>query len=336
MYDFLGICLALAVLLTVNAIVSLLVTGCWRLAASFTKGLNAATRAQLIFVLQTFPAMAALLIVAVFLVPSYLAFEPHQTNEIVSFKLGLFALFSAAGITLAFWRGLAAWLATKRLADNWQKHSKCLQLKEVLIPVYEINHPFPVVAVVGVLHPKLFVAAQIFDSLNQEELDAVIAHETAHIAARDNLKHWLTRICRDVLMILPSDRSLDREWAEAIELAADEEAVSRKNGATALDLAQALIKIARLVPIGVRPTMPAGSFLIGGEIESGDALARRVGRLMQLADKSPNKDRRDWFSSRVAGIFLGLLFLMMVLVVTTSDALTATHIGIERVVAFLS
>ena len=336
MYDFLGICLALAALLVVNAIVSLLVTGCWRLAAPFTKGLSAVTRSKLIFVLQTSPATAALLLVAVFLVPSYFAFEPRQTGEIVSFKLGLFALFSAAGIVLAFWRGLAAWLATKGLANNWQKHSKSLHLKGVLMPVYEINHPFPVVAVVGVLYPKLFVASQIFASLNPEELDAVIAHETAHIGARDNLKHWLTRICRDVLMIIPSDRSLDREGAEAIELAADEKAISRKNGATALDLAQALIKIARLVPVGVRPTMPAGSFLIGGEIENGDALARRVRRLMQLADKSPNTDRRDWLSSRFAWICFGLLFLMMVLVATNSDAMTATHIGIERVVAILS
>ena len=336
MYDFLGICLALAALLTINAIISLLVTGCWRLSASFTKGLTAATRAHLIFVLQIFPTTTALLIVAVFLIPSYLAFEPRQSSEIVSFKLGLFALFSVAGIALAFWRGLAAWLATKRLADNWQKHSKCLQINKVLLPVYGINHPFPVVAVIGVLRPKLFVAVQIFDSLNPEELDAVIAHETAHIAARDNLKHWLTRICRDVLMIIPSDRSLDREWAEAIELAADEEAVSQKNGATALDLAQALIKIARLVPVGIRPTMPAGAFLIGSEIENGDALVRRIGRLVQLADENPHKHWMDWLSSRFAWICFGLLFLMMVLVATNSDALAAMHTGIERVVTFLS
>ena len=298
MYDVLGICLALAALLAVNAIVSLLITGCWRLAASFTKGLGAANRSKLIFVLQTFPATAALLIVAVFLIPSYLAFEPPQTSEIVSVKLGLFAFASATGIALAFWRGLAAWLATRKLVGDWQKHSQSLQLKDVLTPVYVINHPFPVVAVIGVLRPKLFITVQILDSLNPEELDAVIAHETAHIAVRDNLKHWLTRICRDVLMIIPSARVLDREWAEAIELAADEAAVSPKNGATALDLAQALIKIARLVPVGVRPTMPAGAFLIGSEIENGDALARRVGRLVELADKNSNKDQRDWFRGR--------------------------------------
>lgn len=336
MYNFLGICLALAALLTINAIVSLLATTAWRFVSRFTSGWSAATRARFIFVLQTFPAMAALLAVAVFLVPSYMAFEPRQTSETVGIKLGLIALFSAMGIALALWRGVAAWLATKKLVGDWQTHSETISLENLPISAYRINHQFPVVAVVGVVRPKLFIANQIFDSLNNDELAAVVAHETAHIAARDNLKHWVMRICRDVLVIVPSNRLLDKDWAEAIELAADEAAGCRRS-ATALDLAQALIKIARLVPKGIKPTMPAGAFLIGGEIENGDALTQRITRLLELPQK--NIFNKNW-KTRLAGNFiwicLGLLFLSAVMTATNSDVLAAMHTAIERIVSVLS
>lgn len=44
MFDFLGICLALAALLTVNALVSMLTLAIWRLASPLVKKLDAATR----------------------------------------------------------------------------------------------------------------------------------------------------------------------------------------------------------------------------------------------------------------------------------------------------
>ncbi len=337
MYSLLGICLSLAALLTVNALASVLTVTFWRFVSRFTESWSAATRARLIFICRIFPATAALLAVIVFLVPSYLAFEPKQTGETVSVKLGLLALFSAIGIGLALWRGLATWLTTKRLAGDWLKHSETVFLENLPIPAYRINHQFPVVAIIGVLRPKLFVANQIFDSLNAEELTAVIAHETAHVAARDNLKHWLMRICRDVLVIVPSNLSLDKEWAEAIELAADEKAANCKNGTAALDLAQALIKIARLIPAGIKPTMPAGAFLIDGEVESGDSLTRRIQRLTQFTErKSYFPIWQESFSSFVIWICFSLLLLAVVMTAANPDVLAAMHAGVEQIVKILS
>lgn len=167
MYGFLGICLALAALLAINAIVSLLVTSGWRIFASLSKNWSAMMRARSIFILRTFPATVALLAMIVFLIPSYLTFEPRQTSETVSVKLGLLALFSAIGIALALWRGIAAWMATKKLTDDWLANSEIIYLENLPLPAYRIRHQFPVVAVIGVWRPKLFVARQIFDSLNR-------------------------------------------------------------------------------------------------------------------------------------------------------------------------
>ncbi len=75
--------------------------------------------------------------------------------------------------------------------------------------------------------------------------------------ARDNLKRGFMRICRDVLLIIPSGRTLDRHWSAASETAADEHAAER-GGDVALDLASALVKVARMIPAGARPAMPSG------------------------------------------------------------------------------
>src|SRR5262249_21742559 len=137
----------------------------------------------------------------------------------------------------------------------------------------------PVIAIVGAIRPKLFIADHLFQSLTTEEMAAAIAHEIGHLAARDNLKRVALRVCRDALTIFPSGARLDRAWAEASEAAADEYA-ARGGRAVTLDLASTLIKIARLVPQGVKPAMPAGASLI---INDAEGIAQRVRRLAQMA-----------------------------------------------------
>ena len=72
------------------------------------------------------------------------------------------------------------------------------------------------------------------------------------------------------LLIIPCGRSLDRAWSEASESAADEHA-AQTEFAVALNLASALVRIARMIPAGQRQVMPrVSAFLVGGE-----ELARR-------------------------------------------------------------
>ena len=107
----------------------------------------------------------------------------------------------------------------------------------------------------------MFIASQIFDSLNEQELQAAIAHEYGHLVARDNFKRTLMRVCRD-LLVFPFGRSLDNAWAENVESAADEYAAQTGGNLTAINLASALVKIARIVPNNSKPAMPSGTFLL--------------------------------------------------------------------------
>jgi Zn-dependent protease with chaperone function len=161
---------------------------------------------------------------------------------------------------------------------------------------------------------------------------AAIAHESGHLAARDNLKRAALRACRDSLTIFPCGVSLDRAWAAASESAADEHA-AKGEGAVALDLASALVKIARLVPEGIKPTMPASALLLG---DGADGIAQRVRRLARLAtiDNVSSGgsvfDSKAWPWACFAAILISAILLM-----TSPSTLLAIHHGIEIVVSKL-
>ena len=268
------------------------------------------------------------------LVPSYLAYEPRHTAESVSFKLGFLALLSATGIAVSIYRGIATTRATRNLTSDWLRQGKPIKIQGIDIPSYEIQHQFPLIGIVGFLRPRLFIASQVLELLTPEEISAAVAHENGHLAARDNLKRGLLQACRDALLIIPSGRLLDKAWSEASEEAADENAARQGNG-VALDLASALVKIARIIPLGARPTMPAGVFLLGDEETKG--IKSRVRRLLALATiERRTGSRSDLLTSLSIWVPAGLLLVGFVAAATNPYLLTKVHFLIEHAVSALS
>ena len=331
MYELLGISLGLATLLTINALASLVAAGLWRLIERPMRKCSARTRAEVLFAMRVGPPAVALISVAALLVPSYLAYEPYSTNEFVSKKLGALAILSAVGVALALSRGLRSWLATRSLLRAWLATSRKIRLDGICTPTYRIRHSFPIIAVVGLFRPRLFIAERVIESLSQEELTAAIAHECGHMAARDNLRRTLIRACRDMLAIVPCGRSIDRAWSENAEAAADEHAADR-GSAVALNLASALIEIARMVPAGARPSMPAGAFILGDETSG---VMGRVNRLVTLANAA-QPQRKLIFISWAERMGLFLLLAGLTLTLTSTHALASLHAAMERVVQLLT
>jgi Zn-dependent protease with chaperone function len=331
MYELLGISLVLATLLTVNGFASVAAAGLWRLLEKPTRRWAAGTRAEILFAMRVGPPSVALICVAAFLVPSYLAYEPYSTGEFVSNKLATLAMFSAVGIVLALWRGFRSWRATRSLSAGWLRIATPITLSQTKIPTFRLPHSFPIIAVVGTLRPRLFIAERVLESLSQEELMAAIAHECGHLAARDNLKRMLMRASRDLLTIVPCGRSIDRAWAENAESAADEHAALR-GPAQALNLASALIGIARMVPAGARPSMPSGAFILGDQT---NGVMGRVNRLLALAGagRPHSKSRRISWVERIGFVALSGV---VVLTLAHTHALASLHVAMERIVQALT
>jgi Zn-dependent protease with chaperone function len=333
-YELLGLSLILASLLTINALASLAAAAGLSLLRRPLESCSARTRAEILFALRVSPAMLALIAVALFLVPSYVGYEPYRTSEIVSKKLAALAILSGLGVTFALWRALRSWFATQRLLKEWLSSAVQIELSGTSIPTFLIPNSFPIIAVVGTFKPRLFVAQHVLETLSQEELTAAIAHEGGHVHAHDNLKRSLLRACRDALMIVPCGRSLERAWAEAAEGAADEHA-AQQSAETALNLASALVKIAKMVPVGARAAVPLGAFLVG--VEETRGVKARVRRLLEIAShgyawRVPNP---TLFGFVPAASFCGLI-LIAALLATHPVVLVTIHAVIEQAVKLLS
>ena len=337
MYTFLGITLVLALLLTINATATMVAAGFGRLFKPLLWKCSARTRAEILFVMRIGPPVIAIVAIAAFMIPSYLRYEPHSTDEVVSWKLGALAALSAIGVALAAYRGFRSWLATRSLLRNWLSSSRPFELDGIRVPTFVLDHSFPIIAVVGALQPRLFIATQVLDSLSEEELAAAIAHEYGHLAAGDNFKRSVMRISRAALLLFPCGRSLDRAWSEASESAADEHA-AQESSLVALNLASALVRIARMIPKGQRQvTMPAAvsPFLVGGDDSPGVKV--RVKRLVELAATDPRLLASNASIIRfVPWLVLTLVVVIGVTIESRPQVLAAVHDVVEHVVKVLS
>ena len=335
MYELLGITLVLALLLTINATATLLTAGVARASKRILWKCSARTRAEILFVMRIGPPVVAIVAIAAFMIPSYLKYEPYATKETVSWKLGALAAISAIGVALAIVRGVRSWLATRSLLKQWLNASTPIHLDSITVPTFVLQHSFPIIAVVGAIRPRLFIASHVLESLSEEELAAAIAHEYGHLAAQDNFKRSVMRISRAALLIIPCGRWLDRTWSEASESAADEHA-AQKSSEVALDLASALVRIARMIPAGQRHSLPAA---VSGFLMSEDApgVKVRVSRLVELAATDP----RQLVSSAPLFRFIPWSILTVIIVISISiesrpQVLASVHQFVEHVVAFLS
>ena len=272
-----------------------------------------------------------MILVAGFVVPSYVLYEPYGTDEIVSLKLATLAIVSSFGVGFAVYRVLRSIYLTRRLIQNWLCSAERIRLKGVDVPVFRIDHRFPVVAVVGIFRPRIFVAAKVLDALDESEFRATLEHELGHLAASDNLKRGLLRICRD-LLVFPFGKRLDAAWSDNAEAVADEFA-ARKYAGAALNLASSLVKIAKLVPEGTSPAMPAGSYMLEEHI--GD-VSSRVRRLLNLSSEpSPHS---GIIGSGILPFLLACapaVAALSVLPFTNPKLLFSTHEAIETFVRFL-
>jgi len=327
MYYLLGISLALTLLLILNLIGSATASLIWMTVKGRAVHLSSRKCERVLFALRALPLCAATLIVLVFVLPGFLLHEPYATKELVTAQFALIALLSLAGIVIAASRLVRTWLDTRRLTSRWMASAEQIDIDQVSIPVYRIEHPFPVIAVVGMFRPRMFVAMQIFDSLSDDEFRSAIAHEYGHLVSRDNFKRAFLKICRD-MVIFPIGREIDRAWDESREAAADEYAVEVGGNGMALDLASTLIKIARIVPENGSPLMPLGSFVV--ESTEGDVNSR-VRRLVEISDTTSHAKNRTsrhipkylWVLPCVA-VFAGVLLASEIDMLRTVHGISET------------
>src|SRR5438270_3760456 len=242
MFYALAIAVCLAVFfLGMAGIALLLLPGIRTLRRALSSASGAA--ANIFFALRLLPLAIACAFTLGMALPAFLVFEPHSTKEGMGLQLVVLAGlggFVAATMTVRGWRILRDTMRTQRA---WMERSRRMKIEGIDLPIFRLESGSSLLAVAGIIRPRIFISRGITESLTVPELRAALAHEMAHVSSLDNLKQFLLKITRPPRW-MKSLQDADSEWIGACEVAADRAALLR--GASVLDLSSALIKAGRL------------------------------------------------------------------------------------------
>lgn len=229
----------------VNLLLSALVVLGWR--AGLGRHL---TDADAVLGVRLMPAMGSAALVLLVILPAFLVYEPPHAHDRPGPLLVICAVFALLVLGDGARRGLRAWRSTRALMRSSQPIlTRPLQDGAELT---FINVREPVVAVVGSWRQRIIAARSVAAACDDEEFRQVLAHEAAHMDARDNLKLLMLLMMPDALAWLPAGRALTEHWRAATELEADERA-SGSDPRKRVALASALVKVARLSLASGRP-----------------------------------------------------------------------------------
>lgn len=293
-----------------------------RLLAERLELLPPSRRARAYLRLRLAPAAVALLFTTVLFMPAFVIFEPGDASEVVVPELALLALLAALPFARGLRHGRDAWWATRAAKRACLAEGEPVALPGWSgCPAYVVGGDYPVVAVVGLRRPILVVSRFVLETCSRDELAAILVHEKAHLRSRDNFKRLLLRITPDFLFLTRTAATLETRWEQAAEETAD----VRAGRARALDLASALIKVARLVPNPARAPRTVAALCEGGDI------ARRVRRL--TAEPAEHVEGSD--DAAATGGVPALMCVAGLLLAVSGGVLRHIHAVTELLVAAL-
>ena len=199
--------------------------------------------------LRLFPVAGALLFVWTVVLPAFLSYEPYRDREAAGPLLLILAAFALLTSGHGIWRGWRAWTAARSLLQACGPAKRCVVEDGCTVQVVDIAKP--IVGVIGGWRPRVVTAECVISACSQNEFRQVVAHEAAHVSARDNLKLLLLLACPDALAWTALGAALIERWRTEAEFAADQRAAG-DDPQKRLELASALVKVARLFDTGLR------------------------------------------------------------------------------------
>jgi Zn-dependent protease with chaperone function len=304
MFALRGIAVSLAFFVLLYCVLSALVAVAWR----SLRWLHAREKsvADLLFALRILPLVASIAITFAFVVPSFDLLEPRSVDEgmgAMPLALGVCALLL---IAYGCFRVITAQTKTSRVVKRWLEGARPMDADTQTI-TFQARREAPPLTLIGVHKPRVLVSESTVALLSHDELHIALKHELAHMQSRDNLKKLIFRFCP-----FPGMAKLESAWSQAAELAADDAAVSKLDDA--VDLAAALVKLSRLVPVEAAPVCTVG--FVTGTIKA------RVTRLLawDAAGKAAGSPRNGlWYAVPPA------LMALLCVFATYGPALALTH-----------
>ena len=277
MFTLRGILVSCSVFVILYLSASLLISVVWRLVGD-RRGSAMRVRANALYALRMAPLLLSLAITFGLVVPSFLRFEPRAGEEEMGPFLFALSLTFLLLVVIGILRGYSACSRTRGWVEQLTAHNSGVKTRSGLT-VVDSQAEGPAVALAGIRNPSVLISPLAKKLLTDAELECAIQHELAHARAHDNLKKLLIHVCA-----FPGTSGLERAFLDATEFAADASVAGTESAA--LDLASALVKIARVQPGPELPTLASG---LGQSPKA--SLEARVEHLIHVSENRSANDR---------------------------------------------
>jgi beta-lactamase regulating signal transducer with metallopeptidase domain len=313
------VCLCLACFFLFHVAVGLLVslTASWAIRRA--SRMDAPSAARFLLALRLLPAGFATIIVAGICAPSYLWLEPEASVEEVGLACMAAALLGLIILAFSMARGLRASRRSLQYIRHCQRVGRKTKMPGEPATVWIVNGAAPLLALTGIVRPRLVISQPVVSALSSRQLAAVLRHEHAHRLSHDNLKRLVILLSPGLLPFFRGFDKLEQAWARFTEWAADDRAVDG-DGRRSLSLAAALIRVARLGAAGQAPLLATGL------LADSQDLSARVDRLLHPRAKS--RPRNPHLATAAVLAFAALLAAVML----NPATLSAVHQLLERLI----
>ena len=137
---------------------------------------------------------------------------------------GLGLILAGAVVARTALTAMTDFRAVGRQALRHAQTARLVGHREPALGAVLVEHPEPAAYCVAGRYPTVILTTGALRALDPDQLDAVLAHERAHLAGHH---HWLlamARIGRQVLPFMPLMRNADTQVARLVELHADDAA----------------------------------------------------------------------------------------------------------------
>lgn len=177
----------------------------------------------------------------------------HSWLKMIGLSSLEFILDALVIYTLSFsvWKILSQWVQASRMKKRFELYTAEMlttnmnqsfsQGKDDFIV---ISHPAPLAITMGFIQPKIVLSTGLISLLNEEELQAVIAHELYHKENRDPLTMFLMALCASTIWYIPILQWFNEQYRIIKELLADDYAIDKQG--TSVNLSSALLKMLKV------------------------------------------------------------------------------------------
>lgn len=194
-------------------------------------------------------------------------------GHVVTYGAIVLLLTLLASCALAIVR---SWLETRRLQSlgttpaESSKWRTVQEFRSRFLPRSQIelfSAPEPMAITVGYFSPRILLSSGLLETLDDQEIEAVLHHEAAHVRRLDPLRAFVTDACRSTLPFVPLIRYAASRFEVKKEVEADAAAIAAIGSPA--PLASALAKVIAGMPtvatqgVGLTPTQARIDALLG-------------------------------------------------------------------------